>query len=95
VAHALPREVRRVLYTFPALLLLAAGTVGGCPVCESGTGQQVRAGIIDDDLGLNLLATLLPFSVVLGVVAAIHFGPPWRKQGNRTRGRRDGGDRGE
>ena len=50
----------------------------GCTVCDGGTGQRVRAGILDGDLARNLAATLLPFGVMLGVVAVIHFGGPRR-----------------
>ncbi len=75
-----------------AVLLLVAGDATACPVCDTGTGEQVRAGIMDGDLGLNLLATLLPFTVVLAVVAVIHFGPPWRNKPGRPE---DGGEHGD
>ena len=59
------------------LFILAASPLAvGCPVCDTGTGEQVRAGIADGNLGLNLAAVLLPFAVVLGVAAVIHFGLP-------------------
>lgn len=45
-----------------------------CPVCQTENGRQVRAGIFNEDFGSNLLATLLPFPVVLGIAAALHFG---------------------
>ena len=80
------------LGALPAVLLLAAGDAAACPVCDSGTGRQVRAGILDGDLGLNLLATLLPFMVVLAVVAAIHFGPP---RSSKPRRPGDGGEHGD
>ena len=58
---------------------ILAPAASACPVCDSGTGEQVRAGIIDGQFGANLLATLLPFAVVLGVAAVVHSGWAWRK----------------
>jgi hypothetical protein len=59
-----------------------------CPFCESETGQQVRAGILNADFCGNLLLTLLPFPVFLAIIALIHFGLPWprtvSRQGTRT-----------
>ena len=57
---------------------LAASAALACPVCDTDTGQQVRAGIFDEDFARNLLLTLLPFPVLLTIVAAIHFGLPGR-----------------
>lgn len=51
-------------------------TLQACPVCNEETGKQVRAGLFDRSFGPNLLATMLPFAVFLGVVAAIHWGGP-------------------
>ncbi|MEW4568468.1 hypothetical protein AB1L88_11425 [Tautonia sp. JC769] len=48
--------------------------VHACPVCNEPLGQQVRAGIFDETFGSNLVATLFPFAIFLGVVAAIHGG---------------------
>ena len=73
-------------WLLPAWVLTALATPAlACPVCDTGTGEQVRAGIVGGDLGWGLLATLLPFAVVLGVAAAIHFGPPGtrKKHGSR------------
>ena len=64
------------------------GLVLACPVCESSNGKLVRAGIIGEDLGLSLLSTTLPFLLILGVTAAIHFGwgRPRLAQKNRHAG---------
>ena len=56
--------------------LFFVGTAGACPVCDTGTGREVRAELVDENLGVSVLATVAPFAVVLGVVAAVHFGPP-------------------
>jgi hypothetical protein len=62
------------------IAILFASSAWSCPVCDSDTGQQVRAAIVDRDIGLNIVATLIPFAVVLGVTALIHFGGPRRKR---------------
>ena len=45
-----------------------------CPICDSPTGEQVRAGIAGDGLTIGVLATLLPFAITAAVVAVIHRG---------------------
>jgi hypothetical protein len=55
-------------------LFPSAEVSDACPVCHSETGKQVRAGIFNEEFGTNLLTTLLPFPVVLGVAAALHYG---------------------
>jgi hypothetical protein len=66
-------------YWLLAVLSPAAGRASACTVCDGGTGRQVRARILDGDFGTNLIATLLPFALLAGVVAAIHFGWPAAK----------------
>ena len=44
-------------------------------MCESETGQEVRDGLFDGQFTRNLAAVLLPFPVLIGIVAAIHFLP--------------------
>ncbi|WP_337174081.1 hypothetical protein [Paludisphaera sp.] len=51
-----------------------AGVADACPVCDTDTGRKVRAGIFGEDFGPNLVVTLAPFPIVLGVAAALHFG---------------------
>jgi hypothetical protein len=49
----------------------------------------VRAGIFNAEFGYNLLLTLLPFPILLGLVALIYFGlPPWAsgRSGKRPEG---------
>lgn len=60
-------------------LFLAPSTYA-CPVCNQKTGQKVRAGIFDEEFGFNLVATVLPFGVFLGITAGIHFGLPRRRR---------------
>ena len=68
-------NLRRISFLVVALLATSA-PAGACPVCDRETGRQVRAGLVDEDLGLNVLATALPFGIFLGVAAALHFGLP-------------------
>ena len=52
-----------------------------CPLCHSGTGQQVRAGIFAEDFFYNLFVAAAPFPVLAVIVTLIHFGPPsFRRQ---------------
>ena len=64
-------------------VLMAAGAAGACPVCSSETGQEVRAGLVDENLPMAVLGTILPFVVLGGVVAAVRWAPV------RRGGRRD------
>jgi hypothetical protein len=50
-----------------------------CPLCHTKTGRQVRAGIFGPDFGFNLLVTIIPFVIFLGITAFIYFGPPIRR----------------
>jgi hypothetical protein len=51
-----------------------APPAAACPICKSETGEQVRAGIFGADFGWNLLVTLLPFPIFLGIAMAFHLG---------------------
>ena len=62
-----------------AAVASASTTALACPVCDTGTGEQVRAGILDGNFGRTLLGVVLPFPILLGVVALIHFGLPWQR----------------
>lgn len=57
-------------------LLLAPSLAFACTVCDSDTGQQVRAGIFGDDFWTTLLAVASPFPVLLSGIAAYHYGIP-------------------
>ena len=65
------------LLTTAATVLLTASLAVACPLCESATGREVRAGIFDKHFAATLLAVLLPFPVLAAVVALIYRGPPW------------------
>ena len=58
------------------VVLLMSATALSCPVCDTETGKDVRAGIFDEEFGRNAVLTLLPFPVLLAIVAMIHFGFP-------------------
>ncbi len=60
----------------PVVPWLALVPVLACPVCDTGTGREVRAGILGGDVALTLLAVTLPFTLVACIVAFIHFGRP-------------------
>lgn len=72
----------RLLLILIVLLVLAlhASAARACPYCESDVGREVAAGIFDGEFAINLVKTLLPFPVLLGLVAAVHFGA-WPARG--------------
>lgn len=51
-----------------------SATSTACPVCDTSTGVQVRAGIFGSDFCDNLAAVLLPFLVLSLIVGLIHRG---------------------
>ena len=59
-----------------AFLLLGTSTLWACPLCDTQTGQQVRAGIFNGGFAGTLSAMLLPFLVMAGIVALIQVGLP-------------------
>ena len=58
---------------------MGASPAWACPLCESETGERVRAGLFSADFGYNLVVTVLPFPVFLAIVALLHFGWPCGK----------------
>ena len=56
-----------------AALAVPAGALA-CPVCNTDTGSEVRAGIFDSSFSRNVVAVLAPFPILVGIVAFIHFG---------------------
>jgi hypothetical protein len=72
------RTIRRVATSTVLLwaFLVAASVAMACPICHTETGKKVRAGIFNDEFGSNAAMTLLPFPVLISLVALIHFGPP-------------------
>jgi hypothetical protein len=67
--------------TISWLLLLVADEARACPFCESATAEQVRAGLFDENFIYNFAAVLLPFPVLLLIIAWIHLGAPQKKRG--------------
>lgn len=67
------------IYGAVAVTLWPARTVA-CPYCDSEIGQQVSAGIFNEEFWSNAILTLLPLLVMLLLVALIHFGVPWPKR---------------
>ena len=57
-------------------LLALAASAGACPVCDSLTGEQVRAALFDEHFLRTLLLVLLPFPVLGGAVVATYLGVP-------------------
>lgn len=70
-----------------AAIAAAAPPARACPLCDTGTGQRVRAGIFRDDFAANAARTLLPFPLLAGLVALVHYGP-WGRGGRVAGDRR-------
>ncbi len=66
------KSLSHAAVVFVAVLVFASAA-SACPFCESETGQQVKAGIFNDQFWGNVLLTLLPFPVLLAIVALIYF----------------------
>jgi hypothetical protein len=73
-------KVLRVAVGALFLSLLLVVPALACPVCDTSTGQQVRQGIFDNRFGVNLLLTLLPFPIFVGIAAALYHGFPGGQQ---------------
>jgi len=75
------KSLSHAAVVFVAVLVFASAA-SACPFCESETGQQVKAGIFNDQFWMNVLLTLLPFPILLAIVALIYFDVswPWKKQ---------------
>ena len=67
------------------VLLLNLSSAAACPFCESETGQQVKAGIFNDQFWGNVLLTLIPFPILVAIVALIYFDVPWPWNQTTTR----------
>jgi hypothetical protein len=79
---------RRFSSALFASIFLAPEAGFACPVCRSEVGEQVRAGILDENFRFHLLASALPFPIFLVIVAALHGTPKRRRS---TVGERDAG----
>ena len=62
-----------------AALLALAAPAGACPVCDSDRAVEVRRGVAEELSPRTLAAVGLPFVVVAGVAALVHFAPARRE----------------
>ncbi|MGD9762544.1 MAG: hypothetical protein AB7V27_02355 [Candidatus Binatia bacterium] len=56
------------------LVVLIGDAALACPVCDTGTGAAVRAGIFDAHFATTAFGILSPIPVLLMIGAALHFG---------------------
>jgi hypothetical protein len=81
--------MRNVIASTSAFLsVFIAAPARACPVCNTDAGAQVRAGLTDANLATGALAVLLPFLILSGIAAAIHFGLPRSRSNHDDRRRR-------
>lgn len=74
----IPETIRRIQRLCVSVFVLLPWVVAACPVCNTDTGRQVRAGIFDDHFLTTLLAVIAPFPILLLLVAGLHFVLPTR-----------------
>jgi hypothetical protein len=72
--------VKTLLFRAGSVASLSPAAASACTLCYSETAQKVRAAIFGADLWQNIALTLLPFLVVLLIVALIYPGIPLRKR---------------
>jgi hypothetical protein len=70
-ARCRERGIRTALLS--ALLVAAPAIVSACTVCDSDSGEQVRAGIFSDDFWSTMLAVLAPFVATLSAGTLLQF----------------------
>ncbi|MES2464588.1 MAG: hypothetical protein V4671_28840 [Armatimonadota bacterium] len=68
--------MRPTLSILPLVSLTFARAASACTLCESDTAQQVRAGLFDGNFLSNVALTLLPFPLLLAIVAGTYYGFP-------------------
>ena len=64
-------------------LAAIAPSAAACPLCDTGTGEQVRAGLVDEHLPLSVAAVVLPLAAAALVLGAVTLLP---SAGSRSRG---------
>jgi hypothetical protein len=69
IARFASLPLRSIAVTAAGLLVPAIASA--CTVCDSETGQQVRAGIFGGDVWSAMLAVLAPFAFTLAAVALV------------------------
>ena len=59
-----------------AMVLISIISASACTVCDSETGQQVRAGVFGEGFWSTLAAVIAPFPVFIIAIALYNFGLP-------------------
>ncbi|RYG50256.1 MAG: hypothetical protein EOO01_11120 [Chitinophagaceae bacterium] len=59
-------------------LISLPGFIRACPICNSLTGNAIRASVLGPDLWFNLAVLILPFAIFAIVAAIMYYGirPP-------------------
>lgn len=66
-----------------ALTCVITVTADACTVCDSGTGEAVRAGIFNSDFWSNLTMVMAPFLGTFAVLG-LALGLPWGRASRKT-----------
>lgn len=75
--------LKTMMLTVLIALYLTVAPAWACPYCESDIGNEVAAGIFNDDFAINALLTLLPIPILLLIVCVLHFGFPFPKRSSK------------
>lgn len=65
-----------------ALLTAIVSPALACPLCDSETAEETRAGILNDEFFPTLFAGILPFVIVAGIALAVHI--DWSRIGMKA-----------
>lgn len=68
-----PNHPKKRFAKTAAFFLWVPAWASACPLCDSETGKQVRAGIFGDDFWSTLLVVVSPFPVLLLALAAYQY----------------------
>jgi hypothetical protein len=66
------RSIRQSLRIIVAAAATMPAAASACPICNSSTGEQIRAGILNE-AGIGALAIALPLIATVAVVSIIQF----------------------
>jgi hypothetical protein len=85
IGCAAVRVVAAFRLAVTTLAVACTSAASACTVCDSPPAEQVRARILDGQFATTLAAVLLPFPILLAVVAVIQVAcPPRRSSHTRS-----------
>lgn len=86
VASAWKQMMSRLALAASFLLIFTANPARACPLCDTGTGEQVRAGILGVEFGRSLVGVVAPFALILIFAIGLYMERPGRRRPNAKGG---------